>query len=184
MIVADVALVTAEVDMENVALLAFAGTVTLAGICAAELLSERLTVTPPVGAGPVRVTVPVEELPPTTVVGFRVRPESAGGVTVSEAVRVVPLYVADIVTVVELEVGALVTEKLAVLAFAATVTLAGVAVTELLSERFTTIPPAGAAAFRVTVPVDEFPPAMLVGLMLTDASHGLIVRVAVRVVPL
>jgi len=55
---------------------------------------------------------------------------------------------------------------------------------ELLSDRVTTIPPAGAAAFSVTVPVDELPPTTLVGLMLTEASHGLMVKVAVRVVPL
>jgi hypothetical protein len=54
----------------------------------------------------------------------------------------------------------------------------------LLSERVTKIPPVGAGAFRVTVPVEEVPPTTLVGLILTDASQGLMVRIAVRVVPL
>jgi len=82
---------------------------------------------------------------------------------------------------VELETDVVVTVNVAVVAFAATVTLAGVVAAELLSERFTTMPPLGAGALRVTVPVDELPPTTLVGLMLTDASHGLMVKVAVRV---
>jgi hypothetical protein len=46
--------------------------------------------TPPVGARPVKVTVPVEELPPITVVGFKDTVDRAGGLTVSPAVCVVP----------------------------------------------------------------------------------------------
>jgi hypothetical protein len=85
---------------------------------------------------------------------------------------------------VELETGVVVTVNVAVLALAATVTLAGAMAAALLSERVTKIPPVGAGAFRVTVPVDEVPPTALVGLILTDASQGLMVRIAVRVVPL
>src|SRR5205809_5118236 len=56
------------------------------------LLLERATPAPPLGAGPLSVTVPVEELPPVTLVGLRLSDESVGGagVTVSEADRVVP----------------------------------------------------------------------------------------------
>jgi hypothetical protein len=50
--------------------------VTLAGTVAAELLDFVVMVIPPVGAGPVRLTVPVELLPPTTVVGFRLSDKS------------------------------------------------------------------------------------------------------------
>jgi hypothetical protein len=103
---------------------------------------------------------------------------------VKDAVRVTPLLEAETVTVVELETGTVVTAKVAVLALAATVTLAGAVAAALLSERVTTIPPLGAGAFRVTVPVEELPPTTLVGLILTEASQGLMVRVAVRVVPL
>ena len=57
----------------NVAVVALAATVTLAGTCAAAvLLLERVTNAPPVGAGAVNVTVPVEVLPPMTEVGFTV----------------------------------------------------------------------------------------------------------------
>ena len=40
------------------------------------LLDVRLTTDPPVGAGPLSVTVPVEVPPPTTEMGFSDRPES------------------------------------------------------------------------------------------------------------
>jgi len=81
----------------NVALVAPAATVTLNGtIAAAVLLVESATVAPPAGAGPLNVTVPVEGVPPMTLVGFSVSDERVGGgegagVTVSEADRVAPL---------------------------------------------------------------------------------------------
>ena len=57
----------------KVAVVAFAATVTLAGTCAAAvLLLDSTTTAPPVGAAWVNVTVPIEEVPPTTEVGFRV----------------------------------------------------------------------------------------------------------------
>ena len=55
----------------NVVLVAPAAIVTLDGtVAAAVLLLESATVAPPVGAAPLSVTVPVEEFPPVTVVGF------------------------------------------------------------------------------------------------------------------
>ena len=70
------------------------------------LLLPILTAWPPVPAGPVSVTVPVEDDPPATVVGFRVKDDtgtSDAGTTVSVAVCVLVPYVAVNVTVVELE---------------------------------------------------------------------------------
>ena len=53
------------------ALLAPAATVTLEGTPAAvALLLDRLICAPPAGAGPLIVTVPVEDCPPVTLVGF------------------------------------------------------------------------------------------------------------------
>ena len=54
----------------NVAVVDPAPTVTLAGTVAAALLLDSVTAAPPVGAAPLNVTVPVEELPPTTVAGL------------------------------------------------------------------------------------------------------------------
>ena len=97
MIGTDVAALTALVLTVNVALVAPAATVTLAGVLAAPvLLLESETTAPPDGAAPLNVTVPVELcVPPVTLVGFKVKEESvtgggAAGFTVSVAVRVVP----------------------------------------------------------------------------------------------
>ena len=71
----------------KVVLLAPAGTVTLeATLAAAVLLLESATCAPPAGAGPLSVTVPVEDCaPPMTLAGFSVSEETVGGVTVSNA---------------------------------------------------------------------------------------------------
>ena len=71
--------VTVLVLTVNVALLAPAATITLAGTVATALLPlERETVAPPAGAGPLSVTVPVEGDPPVTLVGFSVSEERVG----------------------------------------------------------------------------------------------------------
>ena len=83
---------TALVLIANVVLVAPAGTVTLPGTVAAAVLSlDSVTGAPPAGAGPFSVTVPVELLPPVTVVGFTPSEETTGGVTLSVLVRVTPL---------------------------------------------------------------------------------------------
>ena len=95
-IVTEVETRTPEVVTANVALVVPAGTVTLEGTLAAPLLLESATCAPPVGAGPLSVTVPVEDCtPPITLVGFSVSEERVGaggsaGVTVSEADLLTP----------------------------------------------------------------------------------------------
>jgi len=170
--------ITTDVLTVNVALVAPAGTVTLAGTLATEgLLLERETTTPPLGAGPLNVTVAVEELPPVTLDGLRLsedRVGRGGGVTVSEADRVVPLYDPEMVTEVDEPTALVLTVKLALVAPAAPVTLAGtVATPVLLLDRLTTAPPLGAAALSVTVPVDELPPVTLDGLSVSEVTGGL-----------
>lgn len=55
----------------NVVLVASAETVMLAGtVATAVLLVDRDTAVPPLGAGAIKVTVPVADEPPTTVAGF------------------------------------------------------------------------------------------------------------------
>ena len=75
----DVEAVTLLVLTVNVALLAPAATVTLAGTVAAVVLSlDRETAAPPLAAGPLRVSVPVEGDPPVTLIGFSAIEESVG----------------------------------------------------------------------------------------------------------
>jgi hypothetical protein len=69
--------VTVLVFTVKFALLAPSPTVTLGGTVADALLLERETAAPPVGAGPLSVTVPVEDcVPPVTLMGFSVSEES------------------------------------------------------------------------------------------------------------
>lgn len=71
------------------------------------------------------------------------------------AVRVVPLYVAEIVAEVEMRTKDVLTVKLALVAPAGTVTLDGTVAAPLLLERKTCAPPAGAGPVRVTVAVED-----------------------------
>jgi hypothetical protein len=76
--------ITTDVLTVNVELVALAGTVTLAGTLATEgLLLEKETTAQPLGAGPLNVTVPVEDPsgPPTTIDGFSFSEVSVGGDT-------------------------------------------------------------------------------------------------------
>ena len=71
--------VTVLVLTVKVELLAPAATVTLAGTVAAAVLSlERETAAPPLGAGPLRVTMPVEVDPLVTLIGLSAIEESVG----------------------------------------------------------------------------------------------------------
>ena len=80
-----------DVVTVNVAELLPGATVTLAGTLATEgLLLDSATTVPPAGAGPLRITVPVEELPASTVEGVSVKDDGAGGLIVMAVVLVIP----------------------------------------------------------------------------------------------
>src|SRR2546426_509075 len=70
--------VTCAVLTVNVVRVCPAGTTTLFGTAAkTELLLASVTTALPVGAADCRVTVPVEEMPPVTVLGLNVTEETA-----------------------------------------------------------------------------------------------------------
>jgi len=76
---------TASVLTVKVAEFVPSAIVTLAGTVAAEtLLLARVTVAPPAGASPLKVTVAVDvaPAPPMTAVGFKVSAETEFGLTV------------------------------------------------------------------------------------------------------
>jgi hypothetical protein len=114
---------------------------------------------------------------------------TGGGVTVKLALRVTP-SVPAITTVVFAETTLVFTAKLAEVAPAATVTLAGTVAAALLLDSVTAAPPAGATPLNVTVPLEALPPTTLVGLSESAESVtgagvplGVIVRVAVPRTP-
>ena len=172
----DVLAATGAVATVNVAVLAPEATVTLTGTAATEvLLLLIVTRPPPAGAGPFSVTVPVDELPPRTDVGFNVTALSVAGtgVTVNEPVLVLFAYDAEMLMELLLATGEVVTVNVTVLAFAGTIMLTGTVAIELsLLLSATKAPDEGAGPFRVTVPLDELPPTTGFGLTLSEVTWG------------
>jgi len=76
---------TPPVVILNVAVVALAGTVTVDGTVPAALSAVSEIVVPPDGAARLRVTVPVDILPPTMVVGDKDTLCNSGLCTVSAA---------------------------------------------------------------------------------------------------
>jgi hypothetical protein len=167
-----VALATALVPMLKLALVVPAATVTEEGTEAAPLLSERATCTPPAGAGPSSVTVPVAPAPPVTLAGLTLNAETLGGSTVSVTLCVRPPYEAEMLAEVDTDTPVVVTVKVALTAPAEIKTEAGTKAAPLLLDRATCAPPAGAGPSIVTVPVTVAPPRTLPWLRLSAATLG------------
>lgn len=160
LIVVDTVPPTALVVIVNVADDVPVATVTVAGTVAGSL-PDNATTAPPAGAAALRVTVPITELPPTTLAVLSVMVDRAEpAVTVSGDACVLPLT--DAVIVAE-PADTPVTVIVALDAPAGTVT--GVctdATPGLLLDNETAIPPVGAAAPSVTVPCIVLPALTLV----------------------
>jgi len=166
---------TAKVVTVNVVDVDPAGTDTLATTVAAFVLLElSVTVVPLVGAGPLRVTVPVEETPPLTVAGLSDTDVSDTAVTF----RVAEAFAAPVAAVIDAvplpACGIEVTVNVAELFPADTATLAGTVATLVLPEDNVTViaPPAGPDS--VTVPVEDVPPITVAGFSVTDCTTGLL----------
>ena len=131
------------VEAAKVALVAPAGTVTLAGtLTHVVLLDDNVTTLPPAGATPPSVTVPVE--PPVPIAGFGLNAsaESVPGGSTSSGCTFIELRVATIVTEVEVVTGCVVTVKVVLLAPCGIVTLGGTDATAgLVLPRCTIAPP-------------------------------------------
>ena len=163
-------------------------TVTDVGTTTPPSLLDKVIVTPPGGAGPVRLILfNVVLTPPLTAAGDSETADNAAGLTVRMAVLVTPLYTAEIVIddMAETDEVVIVNAGDAV-APAATVTDAGGTTPGSLLVKVTLIPPAGAGPVRFTlVKVEETPPTTDAGEGTTDSNAtGLTVRTAVLVTPL
>lgn len=179
-IVDEVLEVTAEVVIVNWADLEPATIETKAGTVADVLLDDRVTVIPPAGAFPVSVAVPVEVVPPTTVLGASVRLVRVGAWIARGAVFCDWLRDAVTVSVSSLATGLVVIAKVAVVAPIGTETVAGNWPSGPEIARLTTTGAEAGGCEIVTVPVLEFPPVSDVGLSATPVTvNGLTVRVTV-----
>ena len=122
------------------------------------------------------MTVPVAPLPPVTVLGeMDTEATDSGGVTVSPTeppAPVQPPTLAVRVAVAPLVAELVVTLKFAAVCPAGTVTVEAIWTSGLLPARFTTRPPAGAGAVRVTVPVRPFPPLIVPTERLRPETHA------------
>lgn len=93
MTITDVDALTEVVVTVKLALVAPAGTVTLAGTVATAMLPlESVTIAPPEGAAALKVAVPVEEVGPTTLVGLT---DNEDKLAAAEAARGVKRRVAE-----------------------------------------------------------------------------------------
>jgi hypothetical protein len=169
---ADVELDTGVVLIGKLAELDPARTVTLACTGAFVLFEARAIPTPPEPAGPDRVTVPIDFVPPTTELGAIDTPFKVGGLMVNCAVFVTPdktpLILAEVV---------LCTPDVEILKFAdvepaATVTDAGTVAKVPLELRLILIPPSGAALLRVAEPIADAPPMTEVGDTVIPEREG------------
>lgn len=154
---------TTTVLTVNVAVVAPDATVTVAGTVPFAELDARLMTEPPVGAGPLMVTVPVDALPPITVVGDKLSPMSVGGLIVNVPVTDLPLTVAVIVEVVFAATGVALTVKVPLDEPAGTVKLVGTVALDELELNATDNPAVGAGKVSDTVPVELLPPISDVG---------------------
>jgi hypothetical protein len=180
--------VCVSVVMVNVAVVDPAGTVTDVGTLATAVVPLVNVTTTASVAIPVRVTVPVLFVPPLTLVGFKVSVETTRtGLTVIVAVLDTPLRVAVIVKEDAAVTVRVVIVKVADVAPAAKVTLAGtVPIVVDEDESVTTAPPVGAALVNTTVPVTVLPPVTAVTTVVRvdkAAAGGVTVMVAVPVDP-
>ena len=136
-------------------------------------LLTTLIVDPPAGAGPLRITMPRDPVPPVTAPGLNVRATIEGGTTVrlAEIFKLAP-ELAETVAVVCAATAVVVAVNEADVLPAGTVTPAGTTTVGSELESETKTPPPGAVRLTVTVPVDVEPPITVAGMKLTRTTGG------------
>jgi len=158
-----VAPVTGTVVMANVVAVNPAGIVTLGGTIAFTLSELNVTVAPFDGAGPLSVTVPVEDVPPCRLFGERAMAAKLGCATIRLYDLVAAPRVAEIFRVTVLDTGIVVMGNVTVVAPPGTVTDACTVAAEPLDASETAMPLGGAGLNNVTLPLVTAPPVTELG---------------------
>jgi hypothetical protein len=168
----DVEAATGAAVTVKVAVAAPAGTVTRAGrVAAAGFWIKSVTASPPAGAGPFRVTVPVAVPPALTRLGVRVIEVTTGARTCRLTERVTDPNEASMSISVCEATGWVVTVNVAEVEPAGIVTRSGTLAAEGCAlESATVAPPSGAGTLRVTVPVTDRPPVTATASSDTEVS--------------
>ena len=174
---------TLKVVSRNVPVVAPSGTTTVAGADAALEFDDVIVIeVPPVGAGPLRFTVPFTTVvePPTTVVRLSRKFVKRGAEMVSATdFEAVIRATTETVFVTGTALAAR-TVNVTVLLPAGTVTDGALNSVNVASDddRVTTVPPVGAFALSVIVPVDSptVPPTNVVGFNVTLSNPGGLMR--------
>lgn len=155
----------------KVPLLAAPAMLKLAGTVAAlvlELIS--VTVSPAAGAGPFKVTVPTEGLPPVIELGLNVKELITAGFTDRVPLALLAPSVAVTETFFAVATPPVFAVNVCDVLVAATVTLPGTVTAGSPLLKVRVIPPAGAAWLMVTVPVEFVPPVTAPGLKVTETT--------------
>jgi hypothetical protein len=160
---------TTEVVMGKVAVVAPAGMVRVAGTEAAEMVEARFT-TVLLGAAILSVTVPVAVAVAITVEGLIVTEAGARGCTVMECWRARLLTVTVKSTLVCVPTGCVEMVKVPVVEPAGMVMEAGAEAMRGVALLMETVVAKGTASSSVTVAVALCPPTTVVGLMLQEAG--------------
>ncbi len=162
---------TFEVLTVNVAFVCPPATLTDSGTVALPELLERPTTTPAAGAALPRVTVPVAALPPTTLVGLTATDTRLGGLIVKIVSTPTPLAVAETAATVCAATATVLTVKVAEVLPRAIVTATG-GLADFVLLLSLTLTALTAGPLKVTVPVEDAPPATVLGLRLIVSSAG------------
>ena len=161
-----------NVDAVKIAVVAFPGTVTVAGTLTSGFALINVTTVPPAGAGDCSVTIPVVFKPPVTLAGVNVTDRMTGAAITSVPDFVTPFTAARIDVLTLATTGRVVMVTDAFVAPVGIVTVAWTVASGMDELRSTTTPPAGAGASMVIVAVDVLPPATDVGESVTDTGAG------------
>jgi len=153
--------------------------VTVVATIATPLELDILIGIPPTGAGPERVTVPVDEVNPVTVVGLKVTETRVAGFIVRFAVKVTVRSDADIETGVWEATAVVFTVNVDVDFPGPIVTLAGTVADFLLLASLIVTLVRNDGFVNVIVPIDDVPPETVIGLSVSERIVGAVtVRLA------